>query len=67
MILRQATVIGSWTFSITGQKECADFCAERSLPVEDLFTHRFALDDAEEAYRSFDTQTTGKAVILPNG
>lgn len=67
VILRQATVIGSWTFSITGQKECAEFCAERSLPVEDLFTHRFTLDDAEGAYRLFDTQTTGKAVILPNG
>lgn len=67
IILRQITVVGSWTFSLTGQKECADFCAERKMPVEALFTHRFALKDAEQAYRLFDTQTTGKAVILPNG
>ena len=35
------------------------------IDVEKLFTHRWRLDQAEEAYRLFDTQTTGKAVILP--
>jgi threonine dehydrogenase-like Zn-dependent dehydrogenase len=34
--------------------------------VEALFTHRFKLDQAEDAYKLFDTQTTGKAVILPS-
>jgi len=67
VITRQLTLLGSWTFSSIGQKDCADFCARHGLPVEKLFTHRFALEDAEEAYRLFDTQTTGKAVILPNG
>ena len=66
IILRQISVIGSWTFSKLGQKECADFCAERNLPVADLFSHSFDLEDAEEAYRLFDTQTTGKAVLHPN-
>jgi hypothetical protein len=28
--------------------------------------HGKALDEAEEAYKLFDTQTTGKAVILPS-
>jgi len=27
---------------------------------------RWRLDQAEEAYRVFDTQTTGKGVILPS-
>ena len=31
-----------------------------------LFTHRWKLEQAEEAYKLFDTQTTGKAVILPS-
>src|SRR5262245_5637772 len=31
-----------------------------------IFTHRWRLEQAEEAYRLFDTQTTGKAVILPS-
>jgi len=36
------------------------------VDVERLFTHRWKLEQAEEAYRLFDTQTTGKAVILPS-
>lgn len=66
IVLRQVTVMGSWTFSTLGQRDCAAFCAARGLPVGDLFTHSFALDDAVAAYTLFDTQTTGKAVILPN-
>ncbi len=66
IIKRQVTMLGSWTFSTIGQKECAAFCADRGLPVEDLFTHRFTLDQADDAYKLFDTQTTGKAVIHPS-
>ena len=46
--------------------ECAEFVADRSVDVERLFTHRWKLEQAEEAYKLFDTQTTGKAVILPS-
>lgn len=67
VIYHQLTLLGSWTFSNIGQKDCADFAARHGLPIEKLFTHRFGLDEAEGAYRLFDTQTTGKAVILPNG
>ena len=48
-----------------GQAECAEFVADRKVDVEKLFTHRWQLDQAEEAYKLFDTQTTGKGVILP--
>ncbi len=37
--------------------------ADRRADVERLFTHRWKLEQAEEAYRLFDTQTTGKASI----
>lgn len=67
IVLRQVTIVGSWTFSMAGQAECAAFCAARGLPVDDLFTHSFALEDAVEAYRIFDTQSAGKSVLLPNG
>jgi threonine dehydrogenase-like Zn-dependent dehydrogenase len=65
LLRRQVTLVGSWTFSKQGQAECAEFVADRRLDVEKLFTHRWRLEQAEEAYRLFDTQTTGKAVILP--
>src|SRR5262249_6470415 len=66
LLRRQVTLVGSWTFSKQGQAECAEFVAERKVDVERLFTHRWRLEQAEEAYRLFDTQTTGKAVILPS-
>jgi len=64
LIFRQVGVIGSWTFSTTGQADCANFVAERKLPVETLFTDRWKLEDAAEAYRRFDQQSTGKGVFL---
>ena len=66
LLRRRVTLVGSWTFSKQGQSECAEFIAERNVDVERLFTHRWRLEQAEEAYRLFDTQTTGKAVILPS-
>jgi threonine dehydrogenase-like Zn-dependent dehydrogenase len=66
LLRRQVTLAGSWTFSKQGQAECAEFVADRSVDVERLFTHRWKLEQAEDAYKLFDTQTTGKAVILPS-
>jgi threonine dehydrogenase-like Zn-dependent dehydrogenase len=64
MLRKQLTIIGSWTFSTTGQADCAAFVADRRIAVDHLFTHRWRLDQAEEAYRLFDGQTTGKGVFL---
>jgi (R,R)-butanediol dehydrogenase/meso-butanediol dehydrogenase/diacetyl reductase len=63
MLRRQLTVHASWTFSAVGQGECARFVADRAIPLKRLLTHRFRLDQADEAYRLFDTQTTGKGVF----
>lgn len=64
LLRRQITLMASWTFSTVGQAECARFVADRKIPVERLFSHRFTLQQADEAYRLFDTQTTGKGVFL---
>lgn len=64
MIRKQLSIFGSWTFSTTRQAECARFVAERQISLEKIFTHRYTLDQADEAYRLFDTQTTGKGVFL---
>jgi threonine dehydrogenase-like Zn-dependent dehydrogenase len=63
LLRRQLTLHASWTFSSIGQEECARFISERRVPLGRLLTHRFRLDDAESAYRLFDTQTTGKGVF----
>ena len=64
VLRKQLTIVGSWTFSRFGQAECARFVAERGIDVDALFSHRYRLDEAEDAYRLFDTQTTGKGVFL---
>ena len=64
MLRRQATVIASWTFSTIGQAECARFCVDRKVDVDALFTERWSLDQAAEAYALFDRQTSGKGVFL---
>jgi threonine dehydrogenase-like Zn-dependent dehydrogenase len=66
MLRRQVTVVGSWTFSKNGQADCAEFVSERKIDVDALFTHEFKLEDADAAYKLFDTQTTGKGVFLMN-
>jgi len=66
LLRRQVTLIGSWTFSTVGQADCARFIADRGVDVGRLFTHRWRLEQAEEAYRLFDTQTAGKGVFNPS-
>jgi threonine dehydrogenase-like Zn-dependent dehydrogenase len=63
LIRKQLTVLGSYTFSLTGQADCARFIAEHGVEVDRIFTDRWKLDDAVAAYAAFDRQTGGKAVI----
>ncbi|MBV9347762.1 MAG: zinc-binding dehydrogenase, partial [Pseudolabrys sp.] len=65
LLRRQVTLIGSWTFSTVGQAECARYIADRGIDVDKLFTHRWKLDQAVEAYQLFDQQTSGKGVFHP--
>jgi threonine dehydrogenase-like Zn-dependent dehydrogenase len=64
MLRRQVTLIGSWTFSTNGQADCARFVADRKIDVDSLFTHRWKLSEAEQAYQLFDKQSSGKGVFL---
>ena len=64
LLRRQVTLIGSWTFSAMGMLECARFVAEKKIPLERIFSHRWRLEQADEAYATFDRQSTGKGVFL---
>jgi threonine dehydrogenase-like Zn-dependent dehydrogenase len=63
LIRKQLTLVASWTFSSMGQWECARFVADRKIPLGRIFTDHFRLDEAADAYKRFDTQTTGKGVF----
>jgi threonine dehydrogenase-like Zn-dependent dehydrogenase len=64
MLRRQVTIVASWTFSSIGQGECARYVTDRKIDVDHLFTHRWKLEQAAEAYTLFDQQKTGKGVFL---
>lgn len=64
LLRKQVTLLGSWTFSIASQLDCARFIAERNIPIDQLFTHTWRLDQAQEAYQLCDQQTSGKGVFL---
>jgi threonine dehydrogenase-like Zn-dependent dehydrogenase len=64
LLRRQMTLLASWTFSTVIQAECAQFCIERKIDVDKLFTHKWSLDQAVEAYKLFDKQSDGKGVFL---
>ncbi|WP_270889647.1 zinc-binding dehydrogenase [Pedococcus sp. 5OH_020] len=59
----QMTVMTSWSMSLVGQEECAQFVARKGLPIDDLFSHVWSLGQIEEAYRQFDKQDAGKGVV----
>jgi len=61
---KQLNILGSHTFSTKGLSECAQFVADRQVDVEKLFTSRYALEDAAEAYRTFDKGEGGKGVFV---
>ena len=61
VMVHQRTIIGHWTFSDTGMARCVRFVADHGVDIDRQFSDRWALDDAEVAYRKFDQQTAGKA------
>jgi L-iditol 2-dehydrogenase len=63
VIRRQLSLIGSYTFSDQAMSDCARFIADHGVDADAVFTHRWSLEQAEEAYVEFDKQAGGKAVF----
>ncbi|WPU09496.1 zinc-binding dehydrogenase [Pseudarthrobacter oxydans] len=66
-LYRQITAMTSWTMSIPDMENCARFVVERRVDVDALFSERWSLGKAKEAYELFDMQTSGKGVFVPEG
>jgi propanol-preferring alcohol dehydrogenase len=64
LIRKLATVIGAWYFPIWEWPDITRFVVEHNIPVDQLITHRFPLEDAAEAFRMFDQRLTEKAVFV---
>ena len=64
VIHKQLTMYGSWTFSTVLLAECARFAVDRQVPLGNVFTESFTLDQAEAAFRKFASRTMGKGVFV---
>jgi threonine dehydrogenase-like Zn-dependent dehydrogenase len=60
----QLRILTSWTMSIQAQRACADFVVERGIDLDQIFTDCWRLEEAEEAYQTFNRQSGGKGVFL---
>jgi len=63
IVIKQITIYGSYTFSNVGLGECVRFVADHGIDVDQIFSDRWSIEDAAEAYVEFDKQTRGKAVF----
>lgn len=64
IIRKQLTLVGSWTVNSAKLADCIRFIADHGLEVDKLFSDRWTFDQAEEAYKSFDQQASGKGVFI---
>lgn len=64
-IRKELTVIGSWYFRIPDYESIVNI--SRKLPLDKIITHRFPLEEAEDAYRTFDSGLSGKVLLIPGG
>ena len=64
LLAKQVSILTSWTLSIPDLTRCVEFTDRHQLPVDQLFTDRWRIDDAAQAYREFDHQNRGKGVFI---
>ena len=63
LIHKQLTLHGSWVCSIGEMMRLVELLERWQLHPETTVTHRFTLEQAQDAYELFDTGKTGKVVI----
>ena len=64
LIHKQLTLSGSWVCSLPQMEDLVEYLVRWRLHLEALVTHRFALEQAKEAYELFDSGKTGKVAIV---
>jgi threonine dehydrogenase-like Zn-dependent dehydrogenase len=63
----QKTIYGSWVTSTWSMEELVERLVRWNLHPEDIVTHRFSLDQADEAYRLMASGRCGKVAVCPTG
>jgi 2-desacetyl-2-hydroxyethyl bacteriochlorophyllide A dehydrogenase len=64
LIHKQLTLHGSWVCSLPQMEDLVELLVRWELHPEAMVTHQFSVDQAREAYETFDTGRTGKVAIV---
>src|SRR5579863_4951750 len=63
----QKTIVGSWVTSTWRMEELVERLVRWNLHPEEIITHRFALEQAGDAYALMASGQCGKVAVLPSG
>ncbi len=63
MLHDQKTIYGSWVTSIWKMEDLVEHLVRWNIHPEDLITHRFPLEKADEAYSLMASGTSGKVAV----
>ena len=63
MLHDQKTIYGSWVTSIWKMEDLVEHLVRWNIHPEDLITHRFSLEKADEAYALMANGTSGKVAV----
>ena len=63
LLQRDLTILGNVVYSMASYSDEVDFLLKHSVPLEDIVTHRFKIEQAVEAFSLFDSGETGKVVF----
>jgi threonine dehydrogenase-like Zn-dependent dehydrogenase len=64
VLSKELTIQGNAVFPMSAYFEAVAFLRSHRLPLDDMVTHRFAIEQAPEAFALFDSGNTGKVVFF---
>ena len=64
IIRKLLKVYGGWYFGLHEWDAIVDFVIRKNVPVESMITNRYSLDEASEAFASFNRRETEKSVFI---
>jgi propanol-preferring alcohol dehydrogenase len=63
VLQKDLTIRGNSVYSMKAYFEAVEFLQTHPVPLDEIVTHRFKIEEAVEAFRLFDGGETGKVVF----
>lgn len=63
VLRKDLTIRGNSVYTMASYHDEVEFLLKNPVPLEDIVTHRFKIEEAPEAFSLFDSSATGKVVF----